>query len=398
MNLFCSGTLAAGHWRRLILSSLLLCMAQGTLAFNADQRLEAIKQALIDLSLGSEVTLASSAYLDERGVLHESSLLTSQSQVRGVRVLSYLEEAGLRSANVEATLSASTCSVARPGLRREARIRVLQGVDDPRFGDHYLGELSALAQQILSQTLSRTGVWAATPRQQFNSGYHHKMAASGGNQPPFEIHLRLQQAQPGFDKFKRGVQHYLVAQGGGALRWSRAQVPALAARKPWPRQVLAIEMRLFDPFLGTTIAVETADIEYPNVPRDYSKSQLPNKFVEQLGSSVQRFVDQTNRALECRPRYYHVINGASGQVDNDTDIGLRINAGSVAGVQVGDQFLLSPTPQISGGGASLDDIEKLVLTRVERVDSHMATLVVTAGQGDGGSERHNFKQYVAIYF
>ena len=86
------------------------------------------------------------------------------------------------------------------------------------------------------------------------------------------------------------------------------------------------------------------------------------------------------------------------EVDLDADISLRINGGSAAGVQVGDQFLLSPTPQISGGGASLDDIEKLVLTRVERVDSHAATLVVTAGQGDSRAERHNFNQYVAIYF
>ena len=395
MKWFCSNT---GPWRSWLLWSLLLSAAQGALAIEADQRLEAIKQALIDLSLGSEVRLASSAYLDERGVLHESSLLTSQSRVRGVRVLSYLEEAGLSSANVEATLTASTCSVARPGLRREARIGVLQGVQDLRFGDHYLSELSALTQQILTQSLSRTAAWAVAPRQQFNSSYHHKMAASSGNQPPFEIQLRLQQAQPDFGKNIGGVQRFLAAQSDSTLRWGRAQIPALAARESWPKKVLALEMRLFDPVLGTAIAVETADIDYPNMPRGYSKTQLPNKLVEQLTSSVRRFVDQMDKSLECRPDFYHVINSMPVEVDLDADISLRINGGSVAGVQVGDQFLLSPTPQISGGGASLDDIEKLVLTRVERVDSHAATLVVTAGQGDSRAERHNFNQYVAIYF
>jgi hypothetical protein len=395
MKLFCLGT---PHWRSLVVTLLLWCATQGALALNAGQRLEAIKQSLIDLSLGSEVNLASSAYLDERGVLHESSLLTSQSQVRGVRVLSYLEEAGLSTAEVEAKFSVRACPVARPGLRREARISFVQGSHDPRFGDHYLSELSRFSEKRLRQALASSAQWSVTPRQQFHNGYHHKMAASGGNQPPFEIQLRLQQSQPEFAKNIDGVQRYLSAQGDSALRWSRAQIPALAARASWDKHVLAFEIRLFDPRRGNTIAIETGELEYPPVPRGYSKTQLPNHFIEQLTDAVQSFIVQMDQALECSPHYYHVINSSPAQSDEDAGSGFRINAGSIAGVQVGDHFILSPTPQITGGGASLDDIETLVLTEVQAVDSHAATLVVTAGGDNSGSSRHNFKQYVAIYF
>ena len=95
-------------------------MAESSERLNAGQRLEAIKQALIELSIGREMTLASSGFIDERGVLHESSLVTSQSNVRGVRVVSYLEEAGVSVAKLKVDLqSDSACDDSRPGLRRE---------------------------------------------------------------------------------------------------------------------------------------------------------------------------------------------------------------------------------------------------------------------------------------
>ena len=100
----------------------------------------------------------------------------------------------------------------------------------------------------------------------------------------------------------------------------------------------------------------------------------------------------------------------AGSPSDASTSSLRINAGSLAGVQVGDQFLLSPTPQITGQGADLADIEKLLLAQVQAVDAHGATLQVTAGQvpagkvpsvakvRSGSSISHNFNHYVAIYF
>ena len=81
---------------------------------------------------------------------------------------------------------------------------------------------------------------------------------------------------------------------------------------------------------------------------------------------------------------------------------VQINAGSNAGVQVGDQFLLSPTPQIIGQGASLGDIEKLILAEVQSVTQHTSMLKVTAGAGELVSNsslgHNNLSRYVAIHF
>ena len=63
--------------------------------FSPEQKLQAIKHALVDLALGTEISLGSAAFIDSQGVLHESSHMTTQGNIRGVRVLSYLEEAGV---------------------------------------------------------------------------------------------------------------------------------------------------------------------------------------------------------------------------------------------------------------------------------------------------------------
>ena len=119
--------------------TLLSTPSLATETFSAEEKLEAIKQALVDLAMESEVTLGSAAYIDSQGVLHESALMSSNSQVRGVRVLSYLEEAGIPVARVEASmLSDRTCPGARPELRREALLRTGHRGVNKRLGDHYL--------------------------------------------------------------------------------------------------------------------------------------------------------------------------------------------------------------------------------------------------------------------
>ena len=377
---------------------LLLWTAQGTLAFNADQRLEAIKQALIDLSFDSEVKLASSAYLDQRGILHEASVVTSQSQVRGIRVLSYLEEAGLSIADVEATVVSSDCPVVRPGLRRETLIRVIRGASDPRFGDHYLSELGELSEQLLSVALSRTSNWSVTAKQQFVSSYHKKMAATGSGRRPFEIQIALRPARLEFREGIYRVERYVDRQRNNALYWSQSHIPGLANRAPWSNETLAVELRLIDPVRGDLVVAETVQVDYPSLPRGYDKSALPTTFIQKLSVVAQRFVRQMDGALECQRPYYHVSNSQAFGMGSDASVDVRINAGSIAGVQVGDQFLLSPTPQISGQGASLDDIGKLVLAQVQTVGLYGATLVVTAGPAVERPLNNNLDHYVAIYF
>jgi hypothetical protein len=55
--------------------SVLSTLAVATETFSAEEKLEAIKQALVDLAMESEVTMGSAAYIDSQGVLQESALM-----------------------------------------------------------------------------------------------------------------------------------------------------------------------------------------------------------------------------------------------------------------------------------------------------------------------------------
>ncbi len=380
--------------RRSLVLALLLCVAGSGAASEADRRLDAIKQALVDLSLGSELRLATSAYVDERGVLHESSLVTSQAQIRGVRVLAYLQEAGMTTASLEAAMATSECAVKRPGLKRQVLVSVDHGLVDPRLGGHYLSEIAALARHNISSELSGSSSWSVVQAQTFASRYHQKMAASAGSQPPLElqISLREEQRKPALNIVE--MERYISQQGAKALFWSGSKIPAIANRQPWPSQLLSWNLRLIDPVLGEVILVEEGKIDYPSLQRGYHKAELPVQFVQQLSAVSTRFVARADEVLKCQAPYYHVSAGAR-PADDDSNAGkrMKINAGSVAGVQVGDQFLLSRTPQITGRGARLNDIEDLVLAEVSTVSPQSATLVAVAGQA-----AKTLTNYVAIHF
>ena len=115
-----------------ILEEVTLHYSGGTL--DAEQKLEAVKRALVDIALGSEVELSSAAYLDDAGVLHESSVMTSNAKIRGIRVLSYVKAAaGITEAQIDAkVLSDQKCPGSRPSLVREAVVQVTQNYKNHR--------------------------------------------------------------------------------------------------------------------------------------------------------------------------------------------------------------------------------------------------------------------------
>ena len=107
----------------------------------AEAKLEAVKQRLVDLALQSEVRLGSSAYLDGNGVLHETSIMTSSADIRGVRILAYLDEAGISTASMDANIFANLeCPGSRPDIRRQVSVRMV--MDASYSGSDYrVGEI-----------------------------------------------------------------------------------------------------------------------------------------------------------------------------------------------------------------------------------------------------------------
>ena len=131
---------------------------------DAEARLESIKQALVDITLGSEIELSSAAYLDDSGVLREASVMTTKAKVRGVRVLSYVKAAaGIAEADLSAEiLSNQSCPGGRSSLIREAVVQVAQNYKNHRVGNHYLNEINELLENTVVDKLSSVEGWTVS--------------------------------------------------------------------------------------------------------------------------------------------------------------------------------------------------------------------------------------------
>jgi len=57
-----------------------------------EAQLNTIRQAILQATMDSPTRVLSSAWIDDKGALHESAHFQSEAQVRGVRVLSYVAD------------------------------------------------------------------------------------------------------------------------------------------------------------------------------------------------------------------------------------------------------------------------------------------------------------------
>ncbi|MAH74026.1 MAG: hypothetical protein CBC09_08045 [Cellvibrionales bacterium TMED49] len=435
------------------------CKTFSTETFSAEEKLEAIKQALVDLAMESEVTLGSAAYIDDKGVLHESTLMSSSNNVRGVRVLSYLEEAGIPVARVEASmLSDRTCPGARPELRREAVVRVGYSGENKRLGDHYMSEIAALSEDVLIESFRSSSAWTARPEVRFASNYDNLVSGASSDRVPYRLDVRLSDYNPaakagpqevmdvvrkGFEAGKSAVEFSLgFAEwsgvsagawsifpllndgfGGGDYAPDPSTDPAIPAnpyypgtdgsgqqafRKflgaynlsklpdyardnaPWSGSRIDLEFELVDRQFDTPMWSKTVTLNYPRLKKGYSKEAIPPEFKHQIVVATEHMLTEITESMSCVAQYYHLKNadGASGTAS--------INAGSLAGVMVGDQFLLSSDPNILNAAIDSSALSTLSLARVESVSRHSAVLRHIAGPRWTSSQAN--ENLVALYF
>ena len=372
---------------------LMLLSSSQTLADNltAAAKLEAIKQALVDLALGTEVTLGSAAYLDRNGGLHETAVMSTNTQVRGIRVLSYLQEAGTTTARVDASmLSDSSCPGYRAGMRREATVRVLldpvnTNPNQP-VGDHYFNELLALTEQTLVSALSASKDWSVRPERYHANTYESMTYGTGADHVPyrFEIVFRDRKLVRDLGHYSQRLFHHGKQSGYQAISWFTDARPISATYESWPAKALEYELRLIDRATEQPLWRETRPLQYPRVDRGYGKASLPVDFKRQVRAATQGLISQVTASLHCYAQGYQLtaIAGDSKHI--------QINAGMVAGIKVGDQFLISDDAKLLDRAVRPGGLEMLTLAQVVSVRAHSASLRLMAGpKGQAPSDLNN---------
>ena len=360
----------------------------------AAAKLEAIKQSLIDLAMKSNVQLGSTAYLDNKGVLHESSILSSDADIRGIRVLSYSEEAGIRTADVSANVfSLPQCPGTRPDVKRQALIRVrgekLQEQSRVRVGDHYIGELLHAAESMLLAELTESKDWLVVPEVTYPTVYDQYVSGRIQDRAAYRFDIVISEkaaSANGANQFlfkSRALSYDMGA-------WVAGKIPEVNYNKPWPKKQLVYELVLVDHQTNTPLWRRDLPLAYPRVDRGYHKISIPASVTDQIGKINGRLIEQATQAIDCHTDYFRlaIIPGTLEK--------FKIASGSSAGISVGDQFLISANANILSQSLSMSGLAGLGLAQVESVTKSGATLRYIAGPKPKGIG--SISNSVALHF
>ncbi len=325
---------------------------------DSEARLESIKQALVDITLGSEIELSSAAYLDDSGVLRETSVMTTNAKVRGVRVLSYVKAAaGIAEAELNAeVLSDKSCPGGRSSLIREAVVQVAQNYKNHRVGNHYLNEINELLENTVVDKLSSVEGWSVSGFSVEEPYYMRLVSGRPGNHAAYriEIYSRL---LPGIGQSQRGL-------------WRKNLT---GSKKMLPARQVELEIVLKHRDSVAPLWQRSYTLKYPEEAAAYIKTSLPDKFQDELAMAAESLIVEMQDVFKCRVEYFKITRAGVGEM------GYVLQAGSFNGVKEGDQFLLSDNPAILNQVLSKEGLQGLGLAEIQRVNERTAVLTQVAG-------------------
>jgi hypothetical protein len=362
----------AGPWVRLARScawGALLLTAPPTFAADANQELEAIRAALVAAVREAPTRVISSAWIDEQGVLREEAFFHSSAQVRGVRVLSYLEEGADRpslKATAQIALPAHVLTIARPAP---------PGLENPSTPTACRAPQAALFRHPVSLTLAAqtgarrddaavlgllaraTQAWwlRETPRA---SRWH----------PQGQVEAGFLQAQEGppilAADSEQGYRRALLGPVNSPTTWGmRLHLTAPAE----PSQPWQIRLTLANASDATEILSESRSIQPPHSPERFAGLSV----LISLQEVLTQWIAKVDARLACEPPLLEVRPAAGSE--------WSVAAGQASGLKVGQRMLLLDRAKVPARWAEPDGLAEMGIAEVATVHARHATLRWLAG-------------------
>jgi hypothetical protein len=347
--------------------------------FTPEERLEAIRQGLVQAALEGATRVESVTWLDGQGVLREGSSFRSGMEVRGVQVLSYLRDsAGQAQARLQLPPGAAVKTAGLPDRKdvvREilepgqkcgnpAALRHLVGLRmtveggwsvDQAPSAHALGQLTA---SLLQQVGSVSAGWAMLEKSvPARTGYEQVLVGTSDNQLPWHAFLSVRPAPP----------LPMLTTESAPLFWMRPSLPE--------RPIMALlSFSLVARGQNKPVFEASAEIEMPLHTQVWGRPKLEASMREQAANLIQPWTQALAQQFSCAVVQPTVISVRGAQ--------LSFNAGALAGVRPGDEWLLAdprrfPQQILASGVAAT-----AVLARVGQVYPLQAQLQIVAGPAD----------------
>jgi hypothetical protein len=333
---------------------------------NHDAQLAAIRQAILDATLDRPTRVISSAWVDNKGALHESAHFHSEAQVRGVRVLSYVqgdEPVAQVSAEVlpwgwKPVGADQSCKAPPRPWRLPLGVQVVmpEGFSGPQlFASQTLLEL---AQQSWSQNMQGSQRWrthnVAQAAPQSDNAYMRALTGQTEERSGWMAEISLQPHAPAV---ARSWTEYLgLKDSDPLLRWT-------------------LSLRLGQKLSPASRLVPQWQIDQIISIVPMALAQSPTAWAQQMQGLLQermrQWVAQLDKQTECEPVQFHVRRQGTQS--------LELQAGFDSGLRPGDRVLLMDPAHVPARMLEPGVAQHLALAQVVKVGPHRTELQQLAG-------------------
>lgn len=331
-----------------------------------EAQLSAIRQAILQATLDRPTRVLSSAWIDEKGALHESAHFHSEAQVRGVRVMSYLEDGKEPVPQVSAEVlpwgwrttaaKASSCSAPPRPWRLPLMLQTRTEAGFSGNQNYASQSLMEMVGQVWAQKMQGSQRWRAQLSEiPPDNTYLRALTGSREGAIGWAAELVLKPHAPEADFSFRGVWDKL-AKDERDWRWTLSftlgerHMPHAPIEPQWQvEKVISIDPQVL-----------------LKNPKAWAKD-----LNQQLQNQLQAWVQQLDKRSQCEPIQFHVRR-------NGHDL-LQLQAGFESGLRAGDRVLLMNPNHVPSQMLEPGATQHLALAQVVRVGADRTELQQLAG-------------------
>lgn len=331
-----------------------------------EAQLGAIRQAILQATIDRPTRVLSSAWIDDKGALHESAHFHSEGQVRGVRVLSYLEDGKEPVPQVSAevlpwgwrTTQAKAAQCTAPPRAWRLPL-VLQTRTEAGFSgaQSYASQsLLSMVSQVWTQKMQGSQRWR-TQLKEVPTENTYLRTLTGGREVPTgwaaELVLKPHAPEVKFS-FRDSLQKFY--KDDNDWRWT---LSFTLGERHSPNGLIEPHWQV-----EQVIAINPQTLV--NNPSAWAKD-----LNLQLQSYLQTWVQQLDKRSECEPIQFHVRR-------NGNEL-LQLQAGFESGLRAGDRVLLMNSSHVPSQMLEPGATQHLALAQVVKVGAEHTELQQVAG-------------------
>ena len=336
----------------------------GSPDFNSDQStLVAIKEALVSEAQATESKVVNTAWLDARGQLHESLMVQSSMQVRGIQVQTYLDE--IQKPRVEIALDDKKgllpeCFIKDDHLRRTVRIMPVKMPQSSVTGmDQTMVASASLLSHRLSTYFNESDYWYG--KGSLQEAGHYQSIVSGIRPDPvrFELVISVSKGTKPKDHQEERVP------GSDPVSLFFQGIPSVYSEN-W----MVMTAHLTNVTTSEVIWSSRSSIRVPVRSVTYTSQPLPEVMVGQLQAELKTWISTLDQYAMCKPVNFQITE-ADGRVE--------IDGGITAGLKTGDRLLVIDGERIPGRVLEPGALAELTLAQVVQVENDSAIIQYAAG-------------------